>query len=340
VLAEAAAGVTAVARSPSARVVVGLFCAQCAVRGALNVLTVVAALRLLHLGSSGVGFLTAAPGLGGLVGGVFAAALVGRRVGLPFGLGLVLWGVPIAAIGAWPHAAVALAVLPLVGAGNSVLDVAGVTLLQRVAPDEQLARVFGVLYGGAMGAVGIGSILVAPLISAFGTRGALAATGAFLPALAVMFGSRLLAIDREVSVPARELALVQGVPMFAPLSVAAKERLATKLSPRLVPAGEVVINAGEEGDGFFIVGEGEFDIDAGGRHTTAHRADYFGEIALLRDVPRTATVTAETDSQLLELHRDDFLAAITGHSVAHAAGHEVAASRLAADAAKSVMSRQ
>jgi CRP-like cAMP-binding protein len=93
----------------------------------------------------------------------------------------------------------------------------------------------------------------------------------------------------------------------------------------------VVINAGDEGDGFYIVGEGELDIDAGGRHTTVHRADYFGEIALLRDVPRTATVTASVDSELLELHRDDFLAAVTGHSIAHAAGHEVASARLAAD---------
>ena len=90
-----------------------------------------------------------------------------------------------------------------------------------------------------------------------------------------------------------------------------------------------MISAGDVGDGFYIVGDGELDIDAGGKHTTARRADYFGEIALLRDVPRTATVTAAVDSRLLELHRNDFLAAVTGHSVAHAAGKEVAASRLA-----------
>jgi CRP-like cAMP-binding protein len=116
--------------------------------------------------------------------------------------------------------------------------------------------------------------------------------------------------------------------MFAPLSVVGKERLASKLVRRPVRAGEVVIRAGDAGDRFYIVGEGELDIDAGDRHTTAHRADYFGEIALLRDVPRTATVVATADSELLGLQRDDFLAAVTGHAAAHIAGEEVAAARL------------
>jgi CRP-like cAMP-binding protein len=117
--------------------------------------------------------------------------------------------------------------------------------------------------------------------------------------------------------------------MFAPLSVATKERVAARLVPISVSAGERVIRAGDAGDRFYIVGEGEVDIDAGGRHATAGKADYFGEIALLRDVPRTATVTATVDSRLFALQRDDFLAAVTGHSAAHAAGQAVAEARLA-----------
>src|SRR6185295_11559361 len=118
------------------------------------------------------------------------------------------------------------------------------------------------------------------------------------------------------------------VPLFAPLSIATKEQVAANLLPVSVGAGEVVIQAGDAGDRFYIVRDGELDIDAGGHHTTAHEADYFGEIALLRDVPRTATVKAAVDSNLYALQRVDFLSAVTGHSAAHAAGEALAATRL------------
>jgi CRP-like cAMP-binding protein len=153
--------------------------------------------------------------------------------------------------------------------------------------------------------------------------------GAILPLLALVTYRRLVDIDKAVA-PAAELGLIEAVPMFSPLSLAAKERVATRLVPLTVTAGELVIRAGEVGDRFYIVGDGEFDIDANGLHASARRADYFGEIALLRDVPRTASVTAVVDSRLYALERDDFLAAVTGHSAAHAAGEAVVDERLSA----------
>jgi CRP-like cAMP-binding protein len=117
--------------------------------------------------------------------------------------------------------------------------------------------------------------------------------------------------------------------MFAPLSIAVKERLAATLVPVSVSAGETVIRAGDVGDRFYIVAGGELDIDAGGLRGAAREGDYFGEIALLRDVPRTASVKASVDSQLYALQRVAFLEAVTGHSVAHAAAQEVAEARLA-----------
>jgi CRP-like cAMP-binding protein len=192
-----------------------------------------------------------------------------------------------------------------------------------------------------MGAVALGSIAAPLVVHWLGARTAFAVVGGVLPLLVLVTYRRLAAIDRG-TVPAPELELIDLVPMFVPLSIAGKERIASKLLPHPVRAGETVIRAGEKGDGFYLVESGELDIDAGGRHTTAHRGDYFGEIALLHDVPRTATVTATADSRLLELQRDDFLAAVTGHSVAHAAGHAVAESRLGqdTDATKPLISGQ
>ena len=117
--------------------------------------------------------------------------------------------------------------------------------------------------------------------------------------------------------------------MFAPLSVAAKERIAGRLVPVSVEPGELVIRAGEVGDRFYIVGDGALEISAPGTSKTAHPADYFGEIALLRDVPRTATVKAVVRTRLFALSREDFLAAVTGHEAAHAAARAVVAERLA-----------
>jgi MFS family permease len=323
-----AAGFRAIAGAPRARLVVGLTIGQTFVRGCLNVLIVVAAFSFLDGGGQAVGYLIAAIGVGGLLGAIGAMTLGGRRLAVTFGLALLFWGVPITLIGPWSELAVALLLLAVVGAANSVEDVALFTLLQRLVPDQILTRVLGVVWSLAMGSVALGSIAAPAVVDALGPRSAFVAIGSILPLLTLVTYRRLAEIDREVA-PVPELELIERVPMFAPLSVAAKERIAADLVQLSVQAGELVIRAGEPGDRFYIVGDGEFDISAGGMCTTAHRADYFGEIALLRDVPRTATVKARVDSQLYALQRDDFLAAVTGHEAAHAAGDAVAEERLA-----------
>lgn len=322
------AGFRTIMQAPRARVVVALTVAQAFVRGCLNVLIVVAAFRVLHAGGEAVGYMIAAMGVGGLIGAIGAMTLGGRRLAVPFGLALVFWGMPIALIGPWPDLAVAVLLLAVVGAANSVEDVALFTLIQRLVPDHILTRVLGVVWSLAMGGVALGSIAAPAVVDAIGPRPAFVAVGSILPLLTLITYRRLAEIDRAVA-PAPELELIERVPMFAPLSVAAKERIAGKLVPMSVQAGEVVIRAGEAGDRFYIVGDGEFEISASGVHTTAGEADYFGEIALLRDVPRTATVKALVDGRLFALQRHDFLAAVTGHEAAHAAGDAVAEERLA-----------
>jgi MFS family permease len=320
-------GFRTVVRARSARLVVGLIVAQTFVRGCLNVLIVVAAFQVFDGGAAQVGYLTAAIGAGGLIGALGAMTLGGRRLAAPFGLSLVFWGVPITLMAPRPYFAAAVVLLAIVGAANSVEDVAVFTLLQRLVPNEMLTRVLGLVWGLAMGGVAIGSIAAPAVVRAIGPRPAFVLVGSILPLLALLTYRRLVEIDRTVA-PAPELELIDRVALFAPLSIATKEQVAASLLPVSFAAGEVVIQAGDPGDRFYIVRDGELDIDAAGRHTTAHEADYFGEIALLRDVPRTATVKAAVDSNLYALQRVDFLSAVTGHSAAHAAGEAIAETRL------------
>ncbi len=321
------AGFRTIARAPRPRLLVGLTVAQAFVRGCLNVLIVVAVFQVFHRGAADVGYLTAAMGVGGLVGAAWAITLGARRLAVVFGLALVFWGLPIMLMAPGNYFAAAIVLLAIVGAANSVEDVALFTLLQRTIPDDVLTRVLGLVWGLVMGAVAIGSIAAPVAVDVVGPRAALVAVGLILPLLTLATYRRLVEIDRAVA-PAPELELIDRVPMFAPLSIALKERVAASLAPVSVSAGEVVIRAGDVGDRFYIVGGGELDIEVGGLHSAAGEGDYVGEIALLRDVPRTATVMAVVDSELYALERAAFLEAITGHSAAHAAGLEIADARL------------
>jgi MFS family permease len=323
------AGIEFLARSPGPRMVVGLIAAQAFVRGCLNVLIVVAAFQVLDADASAVGYMTAALGVGGLLGALGAFTLGGRRLAVVFGVALVFWGLPIALMAPSSFLVTALLLLAVVGAANSIEDVAAFTLLQRIVPDEVLARVLGAIWGLAMGGVALGSIFAPAVVSLLGPQAALVVVGMILPVLALLAWSRLVAMDRAAPCPTDELAVIDGVPMFAPLSLAAREQLATALAPMSIPAGDVVIRANDPGERFYIVADGEFEIRAGGARVAAHAGDHFGEIALLRDVPRTATVRAVVDSDLYALERGDFLAAACGHLDVRAAGEGVVAERLA-----------
>jgi MFS family permease len=323
------AGVSYVAGTPGPRMIVGLICAQTFVRGCVNVLIVVTAFEVLDANAGAVGYMTAAIGVGGLIGALGAFALTGRRLGAAFAVALVFWGLPIALMAPSTFLAAALVLLAVVGAANSVEDVAAFTLLQRIVPDAVLTRVLGLLWGLAMGAVALGSIVAPGVVGLVGPRAALLAVGLILPVLAFVAWRRLAAIDRNAPGPAAELALIDCVPMLTPLSLAAKEHLATSLISVSVSAGDVVIREGDVGDRFYIVADGELEVVGERLQLTARAGDHFGEIALLRDVPRTATVRAVADSELYALERSDFLAAVCGHSDVRAAGEDIAAERLA-----------
>jgi hypothetical protein len=312
------------ARSP-ARSIVAMFVIQRFVRGAMTVLVVAAAIDLLGMGDAGVGVLTAAMGLGGLIGGLVAVALIGReRLAPGFVAGLVVWGVGIAVVGAVPIEVVAISALAVGGIGKVLIDVAGYTLLQRTVPNAMRTRVLGLQEGLVTAALAAGSIAASLLIDAVGVATALIVAGS-LPALAALGAWPLLRrADAAAVVPGREVALLRGVPMFEPLPLATIEDLASGLGWQSVEPGTRIIVTGEQGDRFYIVEEGAVDVVADGRAPSRlERGGSFGEIALLRDVPRTATVTAVGQVRLAFLERDRFLAAVTGHRGSAAAADSV-----------------
>jgi MFS family permease len=327
---EALAGFRAIFAVPSLRLVVGLYSAQTLVAGALNVLVVVAALELLDLGRSGPGLLNSAVGIGGLIGAAITLGLVGLRgLGTAFAFGLVLWGVPLVLFGAWPATGAAILFLGLLGIGNTLVDVSGLTLLQRTAPPEVLGRVFGVLESLVVGTLGLGAIIAPLLVSLFGVRWALVATGLLLPVLALASWARLRTIDERAVVPEHELERLRVLPLFAPLPPATLEHLARSLVRVPAAPGTEVVRQGEVGDRFYLVDEGELDVTIDGEAVSKlGPGDHFGEIALLRDVPRTATVTARTDAGLLALERDEFVSAVSGHPSSLEAADAVVAARL------------
>jgi MFS family permease len=325
------AGFGAIAGDRNLRLIIGLYGAQTLIAGALNVLIVVTALELLDLGNSGVGFLNSAVGVGGLLGAVAAFALVGRqRLASDFAIGLILWGFPIALIGIFPQPPVALVLLAIVGVGNTVVDVAAITLLQRTVPDEVLTRVFGVVQSVFVGTLGLGAILAPLAIEAVGIRWSMVITGALLPLLAGTLWRRISELDAEALAPTRELALLRAIPLFKPLPASTIDHLASSLAAVHATAGSEIIRQGEPGDRFYVIAAGEVEVSADGeRIGVLGPGDYFGEIALLRDVPRTATVTAKSDVELFALDRDEFLAAVTGHAASIEAADGIVASRLA-----------
>jgi hypothetical protein len=318
---DPAAGAGALLKRPAAAVLVGAFTAQTFVRGLLTTLLVVASLGILELGEAGVGLLNGSIGAGGLAGAVVGLGLVGRaRLAPAFAVALVLWGLPIAFLGAVPLAAAAVAAMAVTGAGNAVLDVAGFTLLQRTVPAGSRVAVFA-LFEGLLGAGLAAGGLVAPLLLELaGPQGALLATGAILPVLAVVGWPRLSRTDDEVVIPARQLALLRGVPLFEPLPLTALERLAASAVPVEFDPGEALMTQGERGDRYVVIDAGEVDIESDGQWLRdCGPGNGIGEIALIRRVPRTATARARTAVRAWAIDSDAFLDAVATPASAAAA---------------------
>lgn len=317
---------------PALRTLEVLSGGQVFVAGAFNVLIVVTALDLLDVGSGGLGLLNSAVGVGGLIGAVVAAILVrSQRLTKTFATGMLMWSIPIALVGVFANMGAALVLLVIAGIGTTVVDGAELTLMQRAVPDALLARVFGAFNTMTVLLLGLGSLTAPLLIDAIGVRGALIAVGALLPVLTALVYRRLSLLDRGAVVAESELALLRSNPIFAPLAEVTLEMLAGQLIPVTASAGEAIFRQGDQGDRYYLIADGRVEVSIEGEPTRSlERGEGFGEIALLRDVPRTATITAATALELYALERDHFLSAVTGHAESTDNAQALIASRVGA----------
>jgi hypothetical protein len=330
-LRETAAGFVHIWRDPGLRLVIGLTCAQTLVAGASAVFVVAVAFDLIDLGAPGVGLLDSMLGVGAIVGGFVALSRASRqRLGNDFGVGVVLWSLPLVLMALWPKAAVAVVVMMLLGLANPLVDVNLDTLLQRLTPDHLLGRVFGTLESAYIGSMAVGAAVMPLLINVFGLAWAMAVLGAGVTLVTIPAFPSLRRMDRTLRAPV-DLPLLLGIPMFAPLERGTLEALARRLETVSVSAGQLVFAEGDPGDRFFIIDSGEVEVAHGDtvlRHE--RQGEYFGEIALLRNVPRTAEVRAVSDTVLKALDGATFLEAVLASSEAASAAETIVARRILA----------
>ena len=329
---EVLGGFEALARDRRLLLIVLVLGSSTVVVGALDVLYIAVAVDLLHQTASWAGVLGAAGGLGAIIGAFAAVTLVGRRRLTPaVAASGALYGLPIAAIGQIPSLLGASVLFAMSGAGSSVNAAAGRTLLQRLAPESTLARTFGVLEGLSMLAMALGSFGIGLVVRSLGVPTGLLVAGLVVPAVLLAAWRELAAVDRHARAPDHvALELLRRQPIFAPLSAPSIERILAELSWLDVPAGQAVVRQGEPGDRYYVIGDGEVMVSVDGRPVgTRGPGDGFGEIALLRNVPRTATVLALSPLRLLAVERERFLEAVTGHRQSRFTAEAVAAAQLA-----------
>ncbi len=315
-----------VVRDPVARLLSLLVGAEYVLIGMVDILLVLLALDLLAMGESGPGLLNAMLGVGGLVGAAVTLLLVGRqRLSPAIVVGGLLAGGAFAVAGLAETPLVAVALIAASGCGKVLFDVSARTLVQRLLPERLLTAVFGLQEAMLMGGLAVGSLLAPILVAVAGQRGAFIAAGAFLPLLVLGTLAQLRRIDRDAEVPAEVLALLRGVPLLAVLPPRVVDRLARDASVTPVVGGATIIRQGEPGERFYVIASGTVEILMDGLPVRRlGPGDWFGELALLRDTPRTATVVALDDVDLRSIEREHFLAVVAGVPRAVEAGEDYA----------------
>ena len=333
VLADLREAVRGAAERPGLRLILALLTAEAVVVGGLDLLFVILAVTVLGRPQAWAGYLNAADGAGAVLAATVSVTLVGRRLGLPVLAAALALSGALAALAFGVGVAGTVGLLTLVGASRALLEVASRSLLQRSVPVQLIGRIFGLLEGLTMAGLAAGALLVPALAALGGSRLALIGVAAVLPLAALAGARHLFGLDAAAKVRVVEIALLRSLPLFAELPAPAIEGLAGALIPRDIPAGTDLIRQGERGETYYAIASGHFEVRQDGRLIReCGRGDGVGEIALLRAIPRTATVTALTNGTVYELSREPFLAAVLGHAATERQAVRAAEALLASDA--------
>lgn len=287
--------------------------------GGLQVITVVLALDILKAGDAGNGYLNAAIGVGGLIGGLVAGAMVLRRgLEMPLIVGAVVTGVATLGLGLTTNLGLALLVIGALAGGAIIIDVVTTTVFQRLVPDELRGRGTGILMALATLTGAAGALLLPIGVSGLGPLPAFGGLGIATIAVTLV-GIALIgtAANRAPTVYEATMERVVKLPLFAGVTRARLEAAMHKVLELPATAGQTIVTQGDTADRFYIIEAGDFIVTqtpAGGGQAVVIRRlgkdDVFGELGLLRHEPRSATVTAASDGTLLALERDDFLALV------------------------------
>ena len=301
-------------KDPTARIFAMTTFAEYLLLGSLDILLIVLALDILQLPQSGPGVLNSAVGIGGLVGSAGTVVLVGRRnVAGAVVVGALLAGIPVALAAASPTEVVALVLVAMSGAGKLLYDVAARTLVQRSIADQLMVSVFAMQESLMSIGIAVGAILAPLLIVVVGTSGAFVVVGLLLPALSLVLIPHLRLADARSVVSPGDVSRLQHVPFLAVVSPLVVERLVKQQTRAEVTAGAWLVRQGEPGVAFFVIESGRLEVTQNGSVLRElGPGDWFGELALLRDVPRTASIRALTDVSVVVIERGPFLSAIMG----------------------------
>lgn len=281
------------------------------VSGGVSVLTVVLAVDVLGAGEAGTGYLNAAVGVGGVVAGIAGGSLLAKPLRVPLMAGGLIGGAGLAGLGLSGSLPLAMIAIGVAVAGVLLLEIVTTTLVQRIVPDALRGRAVGVIQTSSAILYSLGSLLMPVLAS-------------LLDPAPVLIGSALLLLVgaltalglsgrgvQPASLPAGTAALLEH-PIFGGLPVPRLEAVARKLTPVTIEPGQVVIRQGDAADRFYLVERGSLRVTQVGEEEEERTlrdlgaGDVFGEIGLLRGVPRTATVTALSDGSLFALDGSDF----------------------------------
>lgn len=329
-LSQLAGGIGVLRRSPTARAVVIVMGVTAALTGIAQSVVASIAADVVHIGADGTPVLIGAVGVGGVLGGIASLSLGRRSMSLPLIIGLLGCALTLFALAVTSAEALAIALLSVFGIGITYQIVCGRTLLQRSASGRSLDLLVGIYALIAVSIVGVAGLCAGEINAAIGVRGTLRVAGG-LALLGAVYGLwRLRPIDRLAPAHGEELDAIKRVEAFRPLSVAAANQLASALIAVRPAEGDVVVRQGDRADDMFLIASGVFEAAVDGQRVrTLHGGDHFGEIALLFDAPRTASVRCVQEGGLWRLRREDFLSAITGNSATEEVMKAIADQRLA-----------